>query len=145
MNFTLEETTIRDIQAAYLDGRLTCVQLVQAYLDRIAAYDQSGPALNAFVKLNPAALEEAAALDRMFAQTGKTLVRPAARHTGGGEGSGRDQGYRDALRIGGTVGLRSREGRHHRREDEGRRCDHSGQDRDAGFRDIMVRLFVGER
>jgi amidase len=75
MNFTLKETTIRDIQAAYLDGRLTCVQLVQAYLDRIAAYDQSGPALNAFVKLNPAALEEAAALDRTFAQT-KTLVGP---------------------------------------------------------------------
>jgi amidase len=73
MNFTLKETTIRDIQAAYLDGRLTCVQLVQAYLDRIAAYDQSGPALNAFVKLNPVALEEAAALDRMFAQT-RTLV-----------------------------------------------------------------------
>jgi amidase len=75
MNFTLKETTIRDIQAAYLDGRLTCVQLVQAYLDRISAYDQSGPALNAFVKLNPAALEEAAALDRTFAQT-RTLVGP---------------------------------------------------------------------
>jgi amidase len=75
MSFTLQETTIRDIQAAYLDGRLTCVQLVQAYLDRIAAYDQSGPALNAFVKLNPAALEEAAALDRTFAQT-KKLVGP---------------------------------------------------------------------
>jgi len=75
MNFTLKETTIRDIQAAYLDGSLTCVELVQAYLDRISAYDQSGPALNAFVKLNPAALEEAAALDRMFAQN-KTLVGP---------------------------------------------------------------------
>ena len=66
MNFTLNETTIRDIQAAYLDGRLSCVQLVQAYLDRISAYDQSGPALNSFVKLNPAALEEAAALDTML-------------------------------------------------------------------------------
>jgi Asp-tRNA(Asn)/Glu-tRNA(Gln) amidotransferase A subunit family amidase len=75
MSFTLNETTIRDIQAAYLKGTLTCVQLVQAYLDRISAYDQSGPALNAFVKLNPAALEQAAALDRVFAQT-KTLVGP---------------------------------------------------------------------
>jgi len=28
----VEETTIRDIQAAYLGGKLTCVQLVQAYL-----------------------------------------------------------------------------------------------------------------
>lgn len=75
MNITLEEATIRDIQTAYLNGTLTCVELVQAYLDRISAYDQSGPVLNAFVKLNPAALEEAAALDRMLAQT-KTLVGP---------------------------------------------------------------------
>ena len=75
MTFKLEETTIRDIHAAYLSGRLTCVQLVQAYLDRISAYDQSGPALNAFVKLNPAALEEAVALDARLATTG-TLVGP---------------------------------------------------------------------
>jgi len=43
MNFTLKETTIRDIQAAYLDGRLTCVQLVQAYLDRIAPTTRTVP------------------------------------------------------------------------------------------------------
>jgi Asp-tRNA(Asn)/Glu-tRNA(Gln) amidotransferase A subunit family amidase len=52
MNFTLEESNIRDIHAAYLAGTLTCVELVQAYLDRIAAYDQRGLALNAFVALN---------------------------------------------------------------------------------------------
>jgi len=52
MSFTLERDTIRDIQAPISAGKLTCVQLVQAYLDRISAYDQSGPALNAFVKLN---------------------------------------------------------------------------------------------
>jgi len=75
MNFVLEETTIRDIHAAYLAGKLTCVELVQAYLDRIFAYDQSGPALNAFVKLNPAALDQAAALDSRLAQTG-TLAGP---------------------------------------------------------------------
>jgi len=75
MSFTFEETTIRDIQAAYLAGQLTCEQLVQVYLNRISAYDQSGPVLNAFVKLNPAALEEAATLDRTLSQT-KTLVGP---------------------------------------------------------------------
>src|SRR5258708_36588002 len=75
MSFTLEETSIREIHAAYLSGQLTSVQLVQAYLDRISAYDQSGPALNAFVKLNSAALEEAAALDARFAATGP-LVGP---------------------------------------------------------------------
>jgi amidase len=75
MSFPLEETTIRDIHAAYLSGALTCVELVQAYLDRIAAYDQSGPALNAFVALNPHALDEAAALDKQLAET-KALAGP---------------------------------------------------------------------
>lgn len=75
MPFKLDEATIHDIQSAYLAGQLTCVQLVQGYLDRIAAYDQNGPALNAFVKLNPDALEQAAALDAVLAQTG-ALVGP---------------------------------------------------------------------
>ena len=70
MSFKLEETTIGDVHEGYLSGQLTCVRLVQAYLDRISAYDQSGPALNAFVKLNPAALEEAAALDAHLAASG---------------------------------------------------------------------------
>ena len=77
MNFTLEETTIRD-DSGGLSRReaLTCVELVQSYLDRIAAYDQSGPALNAFVKLNPAALEEAAALDMpLCSKTGELVGR----------------------------------------------------------------------
>jgi amidase len=61
--FSVLETTIGDIHGAYRDGRLTCRQLVQAYLDRIEAYDQQGPALNAIVTLNPNALAEADALD----------------------------------------------------------------------------------
>ena len=61
--FTLEETTIDAIHAAYAAKALTCVELVQSYLDRIAAYDQKGPALNSYVTINPAALTEAAALD----------------------------------------------------------------------------------
>jgi amidase len=75
MSFKLEETTIRDVHEGYLSGQLTCVRLVQAYLDRISAYDQSGPTLNTFVKLNPAALEEAAALDAHLAASG-TLLGP---------------------------------------------------------------------
>jgi len=73
MSFKLEETTIGEIQVAYLAKRLSCVELVQAYLDRISAYDQSGPALNSFVKLNPSALDEAAALDAKLAQAGKLV------------------------------------------------------------------------
>jgi Asp-tRNA(Asn)/Glu-tRNA(Gln) amidotransferase A subunit family amidase len=45
-------------------GLVTSRELVQQYLERIEAFDRKGPALNAFVYLNPRALEEAEALDR---------------------------------------------------------------------------------
>ncbi|MBY8822128.1 amidase [Sphingomonas colocasiae] len=64
------EASIPDLQAAMAERRVTSRQLVQAYLDRIAAYDHQGPALNAIVTLNPNALEEAAALDRERAEKG---------------------------------------------------------------------------
>ena len=70
-SFALEETTIDQIHDAYRGKTLTCVELVQGYLDRIAAYDQKGPALNAFVALNADALTEAAALDAAFQRSGK--------------------------------------------------------------------------
>src|SRR5271167_3238665 len=69
--FHLNEATISDVHAAYKSGALTSVQLVQAYLDRIRAYDQAGPKLNVVIFLNPRALEEAAALDDEFRKTGK--------------------------------------------------------------------------
>src|SRR4030095_16339283 len=43
--------------------QLTSVQLVQFYLDRIAAYDQAGPGLNSVLYLHPDALADARALD----------------------------------------------------------------------------------
>ncbi len=70
-SFKVEETTIADIHAAYKAGTLTCVALTQLYLDRIAAYDQKGPALNSYVTLNPAALERAAELDAIYKETGE--------------------------------------------------------------------------
>lgn len=73
--FTLEEATIDTVHAAYRVGTLTCVALVQLYLDRIAACDQTGPAFNAFITLNPDALADAARLDEAFARTG-TLTGP---------------------------------------------------------------------
>lgn len=57
------EATIPDLQAAMARGDVTASQLVDAYLARIAAYDQQGPALNAMIRLNPRARDEAAALD----------------------------------------------------------------------------------
>lgn len=44
-------------------GRLTSRTLTQAYLDRIAAIDKSGPRLNSVIELNPQALDDAARLD----------------------------------------------------------------------------------
>jgi amidase len=69
-NFQVIETTIADTQAAILAGRVTCHQLVQIYLDRIRAYDQT-TRLNTVVTLNPYALADADALDREFTSTHK--------------------------------------------------------------------------
>jgi len=62
-SFEVTEAGIADIRRALEDGRVTSVQLVQAYLSRIAAYDRSGPMLNSIVVVNDAALAEAGASD----------------------------------------------------------------------------------
>jgi len=54
--FALDEATISDLQARMSSGKLTAHAIVQLYLDRIAALDKSGPALNAVIELNPDAL-----------------------------------------------------------------------------------------
>ena len=69
--FHLEDATISDVHAAYKCGALTAAQLVQAYLERIQAYDRAGPKLNVVIHLNHEALEEAAALDEHLRKTGK--------------------------------------------------------------------------
>jgi Asp-tRNA(Asn)/Glu-tRNA(Gln) amidotransferase A subunit family amidase len=61
--FDLQTATLADIQAAMDAGALTSEKLVQLYLNRIAAYDQKGPKLNAMITVNPKALDEARALD----------------------------------------------------------------------------------
>lgn len=64
-NFDVMETTISAVHLAMEARRLTCRQLVQAYLDRIAAYDKlaGGLALNSIQTVNPRALAEADSLD----------------------------------------------------------------------------------
>ena len=59
----LEEATIADITAAFDAGAMSCRQLTQLYLNRIAAYDKNGPKINSIITINPLALETAAALD----------------------------------------------------------------------------------
>jgi amidase len=68
--FTVDESTIAQIQAALRDGSMTCRSLVEQYFARIEAYDKAGAALNAIVLLNPDALKTADDLDRRFRQAG---------------------------------------------------------------------------
>ncbi len=69
-SFEVAEASIADQQRAMSEGRVTAKALVQAYLARIAAFDQRGPRLNAIITLNPKALQEAEALDRERAAKG---------------------------------------------------------------------------
>ncbi|MBO0858094.1 MAG: amidase [Chloracidobacterium sp.] len=73
MKFELCETTIAEIHQAIRSGRITCHQLVEAYLKRIDAYDQTTK-LNSIVIVNPQALAEADRLDEEFRRTKK--LRP---------------------------------------------------------------------
>jgi amidase len=72
-NFEVTEATIAETKEAIRSGRVTCRQLVEAYLARIRAYDQS-TRLNAIVLVNPQALADADRLDAEFARTHK--LRP---------------------------------------------------------------------
>ncbi|WP_420635034.1 amidase [Candidatus Palauibacter sp.] len=66
--FDVAEASIPDLQAALESGRVTSIELVDAYLARISAYDGSGPMLNAIVREHPDAREQAARLDRERAE-----------------------------------------------------------------------------
>ena len=60
----LVEASLPELQLALRTRLITSEQLVQMYLNRIAAYDHAGPLLNAFIHINPNALEEARDRDR---------------------------------------------------------------------------------
>ena len=65
------EATVTGIQDAIHRGAVTSATLVQWYLARIEAIDRKGPKLQAIVNVNPEALQQAEALDKHFAATGK--------------------------------------------------------------------------
>ena len=48
----LNEATIAQIHEAMKGGKLTSVELVQLYLDRMKAYDKQGPFVNDIVQIN---------------------------------------------------------------------------------------------
>ena len=62
-DFQLEEATIADLQLKMQSGEHTARSLTEAYLARIEALDQDGPALRALLETNPDALEIADELD----------------------------------------------------------------------------------
>ncbi|MFW0792982.1 amidase [Gordonia sp. CPCC 205515] len=64
----LVEASIAELTAALADGRVTSVELVAAYLNRIAHYDRHGLTLNAVPVLNPAMFDEARASDERRAR-----------------------------------------------------------------------------
>jgi amidase len=71
--FSVEEVSITSLEAAYLAGHTTVHEIVQAHLDRIAAYDKRGPLINSPITINPDALEEADRLDAALKATGKLV------------------------------------------------------------------------
>ena len=64
--FVLEEATVASVHKAFADKSLTCRQLVDAYLKRVAAYDKKGPKINAVITVNAKALATAGALDAAY-------------------------------------------------------------------------------
>jgi Asp-tRNA(Asn)/Glu-tRNA(Gln) amidotransferase A subunit family amidase len=64
----LETLTGAQAEAMMASGKLTSVELTQAYLDRITALNKRGPGLNAVTQLNSDALQQAALADRQRAE-----------------------------------------------------------------------------
>ena len=62
--FNLEEITINELQNGYDNGDFTIEEVTAAYLERIAEVDQSGPALNSVLHVNPLSLDIAKELDQ---------------------------------------------------------------------------------
>ena len=68
VQFQLEETTIDEVHRAIQRQALSCVQLVQQYLDRIERHNKT---LGAILHVNPNALATARELDAAFVLAGK--------------------------------------------------------------------------
>jgi Asp-tRNA(Asn)/Glu-tRNA(Gln) amidotransferase A subunit family amidase len=69
LSILLDEASVKSIHAAMAARQVTCAQVVRHYLDRIEAYDDRGPTVNAILAVNPRAMETAAQMDRLDAAT----------------------------------------------------------------------------
>jgi Asp-tRNA(Asn)/Glu-tRNA(Gln) amidotransferase A subunit family amidase len=70
MSDDITELTIAQTHDRFERGTLTCEELVEGYVERIAAYDDAGPELGAVITVNDGALERARELDAAFAADG---------------------------------------------------------------------------
>src|SRR3954466_1161293 len=61
MSFDVVEASIADLRQALDSGRVSAIQLLESYLQRIAVYDRAGIRLNSIVGENPQARPEAQA------------------------------------------------------------------------------------
>jgi Asp-tRNA(Asn)/Glu-tRNA(Gln) amidotransferase A subunit family amidase len=68
--FTIEEATILQLQSALANKKITSLELVDHYLQRIERFDQQGPSINAISNINSAARDAAQALDAERVDTG---------------------------------------------------------------------------
>ena len=73
--FPVEGASIANLRQAYLAGTTTAHAVVQAYLDRISAYDKRGPLINSLITINPRALQEADRVDSAL-EASRQVVGP---------------------------------------------------------------------
>ncbi len=78
--FQVVETTVTAIQRAVRQDELTYAELVQMYLDRIAAYDVAGPHLNSYMHVNEHALDVARQRDASSGQDNNAQGNNAGAH-----------------------------------------------------------------
>ena len=71
--FNLVEATIADMRQAMDSGVLTSEMLTRMYLARIAAYDDAGPRLNAYLSVNADAIRQAQLRDMQPRQANQPL------------------------------------------------------------------------
>ncbi|HSF45517.1 MAG TPA: amidase family protein, partial [Chitinophagaceae bacterium] len=62
-DFDLNEVTVDELQDKMQKAELSSRSITQKYLDRIAAIDERGPAINSVIEVNPDALSIADAMD----------------------------------------------------------------------------------
>lgn len=63
--FTVSEKSVSDLAEAMRKGEVTSEDIVREYLARLSMYDRNGPTFRAMLSLNPRAIAEARAKDRL--------------------------------------------------------------------------------